>query len=232
MASVAYDLYARQPDCLIILHPHGRPVDETLGANVSESFNVDFKSFGDFVTNAHWPGALALASAIKERAEDHGFPLKFRHEPTVSYDVGVPLTLLAGHLPKVAVLPICPSTHDLQTHIHFGRLLAEVLHHSKQRVAVIASAELSQHVSAAAPSGIRPEGESFDKAITRGLGKKRWEHVLTGIDQTVVELAESCGYRALLILAGVLMKRNFHTHKLAYEHPFGIGFLTVIFNDA
>ncbi len=226
LAAVSHELYGLQPDVLVILHPHGQHLEEAFGVNIADRFTIGFTEFGDLVTTTTRPGAVTLGQLIRERAEDSGFPVTLIHDPSLGYATGVPLVLVADHLPAVGLLPIRPTTLDPQTHVHAGRLLGEEFDAARQRIAVIASAELSHHLTPAAPGGQRPEGKTFDATVLRSLQKKFWAEHLLRIDDVIVEQADACGYRPLLMLAGLVARKNIAIRKLAYEHPFGIGLLT------
>lgn len=226
LLAISHELYGLQPDILVILHPHGQRVEGAFSVNIADRFTIDFKEFGDLVTTVTRPCAVTLGQHIKERAEDSGLPLILMHDPFLGYASGVPLVVVAPQLNTIALLPVRPSTLDPQTHVHFGTMLAEEFHASPQRIAVLASAELSHHLTAAAPGGERPEGKTFDRLILRTLGKKPWAEHLLRIDAVTVELADACGYLPLLMLAGMVSRKNIAIRKLAYEHPFGIGLLT------
>lgn len=226
LVTIGHELYGLQPDVLVIIHPHGQRLEGTFSVNVADRFTIDFKDFGDLVTAASRPGAVSLAGRLKERAEDSGLPLTLIHDPSLGYASGVPLVLAAPQLINVALLPVRPSTLDPTTHVHFGRLLAEEFYLWRQRVVVIASAELSHHLTAVAPGGERPEGKTFDALVLRTLGKKPWAERLLRIDDLTVERADACGYLPLLMLAGMVTRINMTIRKLAYEHPFGIGLLS------
>ncbi len=232
LQTVAQELYALKPDALLVIHSHGPAIEEAFLLNVSEKFTADLTEFGDMVTVGEWRGSPMLSHHLKEQAENRGFPLVLSHEPKISYDVSVPLLLIAEKLTTCAVTPLTTSSLDARTQVDFGRLLAEEFHARRQRIAVIVSAELSQHTTAGAPGGLRPEGPAFDRMVIKSLPKKGLAELLLGLDPVLTEQAEACGYRPLLVLAGLLARQNAHTKKLAYESPFGIGLLTAQFHIA
>ncbi|MBI4090241.1 MAG: AmmeMemoRadiSam system protein B [Candidatus Kerfeldbacteria bacterium] len=223
LASLAQELYALRPQVIVVLHPHGPSHPGAFVLNVAEKLTVNLAEFGDLVTTAAWRGSPSLGHRIQERAEDHGFPVKLLYESTASYDAAIPLLTLPQHISTASILPIGSANLDPQAHVHWGSLLAEEFHHSRERVVVLASAELSHHASAAAPGGLRPEGSAFDSAVLKAVAKQTFNQQLLKIDPTTVELAEACGYRPLLILAGIIKRQRTVVRRLSYEHPFGIG---------
>jgi aromatic ring-opening dioxygenase LigB subunit len=233
LASLVQELYALRPDCICVIHPHGTTTSGLFPLQTAHEFVSDFSEFGDLVTSRTWPVALTLAHEIMEHAEDHGFPVRLVNERTLTHDVAVPLNFFPSFEQRVEVLPIGTSpTLDRQTHVHWGSMLAETFHRTQKRVVVLVSAELSQHASAAASGGVRPEGERFDRDVQSMLRKKNLDRNLMSIDGVQIELAAACGFEPLLVWSGISKRKNLAVRKLSYEHPFGIGFIVALINNA
>jgi len=49
---------------------------------------------------------------------------------------------------------------------------------------------------------------------------------LVNMDPEMVQGAQECGYRSLLIACGAIGPMKCAFEKYAYEHPFGVGYLT------
>ncbi|MBI4426408.1 MAG: hypothetical protein HY567_02430 [Candidatus Kerfeldbacteria bacterium] len=227
LTALAQEIYALRPQVIVVLHPHGPTHPGSFVVNVADQLVANLSEFGDLVTAATWRGGPMLGHRLQERAEDQGFPLKLVSEATISYDVAVPLLFLPPNITTAAILPIGPATLDRQTHVHCGTLLAEEFHQTRERIFVLASAELSHHASRAASGGQRPEGITFDQAVNKAIVKRTLAAQLLALDLDHVELAESCGYRPLLMLAGMLKYQRTLARRLSYDSPFGIGLLVV-----
>jgi len=233
MASLVQELYALRPDCICVIHPHGVAPAGVFPLQTAHEFVSDFTEFGDLVTNRTWPVALTLSHEIMEHAEDHGLPARLIDEHTLPHDVAVPLQFFPAFEQRVEVLPIGTSpTLDRQTHVHWGSMLAETFHQTRKRVVVLVSAELSHHASAAASGGVRPEGVRFDHEVQSLLRKKNLSQNLLGLNDELIELADACGYLPLLVWSGIMKRKNLGVRKLSYEHPFGIGFIVALINNA
>lgn len=230
-AAALAEIHALQPDSIIVIHPHGQKTPGAMTINLADQLSATFSEFGDMVTTANFKVDTRLAHEIKEQAEDAGWPLAITHDPKLSYDAAIPLLDLPG-ADTIPILPLSTSDLAAPAHANFGRVLADVLYASSRRIAVVISAELSQHASAAAPKGLRPEGEQFDAAIVKNLNKKPLMERWLNIPDDVIEQAEACGYLPLLMLSGLIAKSNCHVRKLSYEHPFGIGLLVAIIHPA
>jgi aromatic ring-opening dioxygenase LigB subunit len=76
-----------------------------------------------------------------------------------------------------------------------------------------------------APHGLKPAGEAFDKAMQQAF-KTHDAASLTSLDTHMVQDAEECSYRSSLILMGILDGMSYTYTQHAYEHPFGVGYLT------
>jgi aromatic ring-opening dioxygenase LigB subunit len=232
LTALAQEIYALRPQVIVVLHPHGPIHPGSFVVNVADRLTANLSEFGDLVTAATWRGALTLGHRLQERAEDHGFSLKLVPATTMSYDVAVPLFFLPQHITTASVLPIGPAALDRQTHVHCGTLLSEEFHQTRERIFVLASAELSHHASPAAAGGPRPEGTAFDRAVVKAIAKRSLAEQLLDLDPTGVELAESCGYPPRQMLAGVVKRQRTVVRRLSYESPFGIGLLVAIFHLA
>jgi aromatic ring-opening dioxygenase LigB subunit len=78
------------------------------------------------------------------------------------------------------------------------------------------------------PAGFNPNGAKFDQKIQELVAGNNVAGLIKMKPELVAE-AEQCGYRAMLILFGILDKMNFRTDIMSYEAPLGVGYLTVKF---
>ena len=60
------DLYASEPDSIIIISPHGLIQSDAFTINLSPEFKVNFENFGDFTTRMELAGDIGLAYKIRE----------------------------------------------------------------------------------------------------------------------------------------------------------------------
>lgn len=219
------DLYLAKPDVLVVFSPHGNLIPDAFTVNVSAEFENDFKEFGNVTTKVRFKGEISLAAAMREQGTAQAFPIILISEPIIDHGVSIPLLYLTAHLPEVAILPIGFSALGTKTHVDFGYFLKEHFMRSTKRIAVIASADLSHSLTPEAPGGFHPEGKDFDHHIQEFLKTNNVEALLN-IDPNEIEKSAECGFRAILLLFGVLQNINFTYLQYCYEAPFGVGYLT------
>lgn len=218
-------LYLAKPQIILIISPHEGLYPDVFTVNAYTEFEATFEKFGDVVTNFKWKGSPDFASKISHVGNNHSFPVRLVSEKSLSYGASIPLSSLTGHLEDFKIIPVGYSKLGAKEHLEFGELLKEVIMSSNKRVAVIASGDLSHHVNEKSPSGYREEGKRFDTDLIQLLDTRN----TLGISQMnpeIIEKAEECGYRSLLILLGILKNVDSVFKRLSYESPFGVGYLT------
>ncbi|MBP6942639.1 MAG: AmmeMemoRadiSam system protein B [Candidatus Buchananbacteria bacterium] len=224
LARLEQDLYATKPEVLIIISPHGDVQPELFTINLASDYEVNFEAFGDFATRLNFKGDTVLMTLDKERISSKS-PTTIISESKLDHGVGIPLFMLAQHLPGIRVIPMYFSLLDNQSHLEFGKSLKEVIMNSDKRVAVIASADLSHCVTENAPLPYKPQGKVFDETIL-SLLEKRDSQAIVNIDPKLIDAASECGLRSILILLGAVNNINYRPEILSYEAPFGVGYLT------
>jgi len=100
---------------------------------------------------------------------------------------------------------------------------------NSQKVALIASGDMSHCLKEEGPYGFNPDGPKYDKALIDALKKKDIETILK-LDDLYPEAGE-CGLRSFCFLLGILGASgiNWQPEILSYEGPFGVGYLVVNF---
>ncbi len=104
---------------------------------------------------------------------------------------------------------------------------------SEDRIALIASGDLSHRLKEDGPYGLHPDGERFDKEFVGFLKKNDISNILS-LDQKYPQAGE-CGLRSFSFLSGVLdaygekTDREIKTDIMSYEGPFGVGYLVANF---
>lgn len=219
------DLYGAQPTTILIISPHGCVHENSFCLNQSPEFTANLESFGDFSTKASLSGNVALTHRIRESLETKA-PVQMITEEKLDYGSSIPLFLLTSHLPKVKIIPLYYSGRNLEANFHFGQLMKKEILKSNERVAVIASGDLSHKLSKNSPAGYSPKGKKFDKKIIELLLKNQAEDIIK-MDEKFIHEACECGLKSIALLLGILDGVKCEPIELSYEAPFGIGYLVM-----
>jgi len=221
------DLYAAQPETIIIISPHGPLEEKTFVLNLSPEFTGDFTEFGDAVTKFSISGDVGLAHKIREQLETTS-PLKLASEIKLDHGALVPLYLLTEHLKQIKIIPLYYSGLSLAEHFEFGQKLKEELLGDSTRVAIIASGDLSHRLNKNAPGGYSPKGKKFDNKLIENLKNKQTDEIVKLSPKLITEVAE-CGLKSIVIMLGILKGIKYEPQLLSYEAPFGVGNLVMNF---
>lgn len=220
-------LYASRVETILVISPHGLVQSDAFTMNLAPEFTAGFEQFGDFATKLKFAGDVGLAHRIRESLETKA-PLQLISQTALDHGSSVPLYLLASNLPGVKIIPLYFSGLDLEAHFNFGKLLNRELVYAKNRVAVIASGDLSHRLSREAPAGYSAKGQKFDQKLIDCLLKNDPESILK-INHELVAEASECGLKSIMITLGILDGVNHEPQKLSYEAPFGVGYLVMNF---
>jgi AmmeMemoRadiSam system protein A len=223
ITSLAAEVAASDPDCLLVITPHGPYRPDAITCLMDNPLQGSFAEFGAAevklqFTNERGFGRTIVETAaaegvkvVESRADgnlDHGalVPLYFLHQnPNLQLSLTV---LTMGWLPA----------SDLR---RLGRAVARAADIVGRRVAMIASGDLSHRLHPGAPAGYDPYGVEFDQAVVEAIRTADWE-VLFGFTEDQVEQAGQCALGPLQILAGALAAVK--TKVYSYEGPFGVGY--------
>lgn len=226
--ALAEELYIARPTTIIVISPHTSYFAESFSINAHTDFLSNFEDFGDVQTKQTWIGDPDLAAMIAHN-RNHKLPMQLVSEQRLDHGAGIPIFFLTKQLPHIKILPIGFSQLNPKDHFDFGECIKESVAHSGKRVAIIASGDLSHTLTSDSPAGFNPLGKKFDQSIQELLKTKNTVG-MTALDPNMVRAAEECGYRSILILLGALKNVDFSFKALAYEAPFGVGYLTGVFH--
>jgi len=219
------NLYVAKPHIMIVFNPHCHTHADSFIVNAHTSFEATFEEFGDHSLRATYKGSPELAAKLSHMAHLENIPLKLVSNPKIDHGASVPLHYLLAHLPETKVLTIGPCDLPPKDHLAFGKLIKEICMESDKRIALIASADLSHCLTTDAPAGFNEVGKQFDEKIIELLQSHNTTGIAT-LDTTLVDDSAECGYRTLLLLLGALQSTHYEFTRLAYEAPFGVGYLT------
>lgn len=219
------DIYIARPQVIIIISPHGSLFANSFSANAHIEFSSAFEEFGDLITKKIWVGAPELAARLSTLGKKNDIPIQLASQSQIDHGASIPLMYLTPHLPEVKILPLGDSGLGTDIHIRYGEIIKDMVMRSNQRIAVIASGDLSHCLTSDAPSPYHEAGPRFDKQINELLNVRNTAGII-GLDEALVKQAAQCGYRPLVILLGILKNINYTFKQYSYEAPFGVGYLT------
>ncbi|MDO8848402.1 MAG: AmmeMemoRadiSam system protein A [Coriobacteriia bacterium] len=232
MALAARALHTFAPDVIVLMSPHAPLTRDAFVIDTSERLEGDLGQFGAGGVNIEPPGDPALAAAIVEEAAAASIPVIPRSVSPL-LDAGVldhgalvPLSFLdrAGRYPLVVIsLAFLP----LPDHRALGAAIRRAADRLGRKVAFVASGDCSHRLTRDAPAGYSPRGAEFDAELVRILSAGRFRE-LESLEPGLIEAAGECGLRSFIALGGFLEGSEVHTRVLAYEGPWGVGYLTAI----
>lgn len=227
MKKLRRDLTTARPDTVLVISPHAPLKPYSFGINSAAELRGDLLAFGlskSFV----FPNDRELAEKIHRFAAADRIASHF-YEGPLDHGALVPLYYLTKDIkPKLVHLSF--SMLDFLSHYHYGEAIGNACFDSFERIAIVASGDLSHRLILDAPAGYSPQGRKFDEKIKRLIAKKDIEGILN-LDLKFVEEAGECGLRSFIILLGIL-KGEYSFDLLNYEGPFGVGYLTAqLYNE-
>lgn len=221
MEKLGTGLEKEKPDTILLISPHAEMNHHTFVINFSPKLAGSFVDFGldaDFV----FENNIDLVEEIVSAANDKNIPVHL-HGSFLDHGTLVPLYYLAKAI-KPKLVQLAFSMMDYQRHYEYGKLIGGVLRESKEKIAVVASGDLSHRLTPDAPAGYSPRGKEFDEKLIKLLSGKDVKGVVN-LDKNLIEEAGECGLRSIIILLGIL-DGEYEFDILSYEWPFGVGYLT------
>ena len=224
---IADHLKTKDIDTLIVITPHGEVGQASVPVYTSHIFEGSFSSFGVPKPIFTFKGDPELGMAV---IKDCDFATSCP-ETLLDHGALVPLYFSTTAGLKVPVLPIAVAFMPLKKLFEFGQSLARTIKRLDRKVALIASADMSHRLTPDAPAGYSPRGQKFDEELVK-LVK---DYNVKGILEFDPALADEAGQDALwsiAILLGVLDGLKVKHELLSYEGPFGVGYMTAVFQPA
>ena len=142
----------------------------------------------------------------------------------------VPLYYLGRHLdPNIETEKLLVTNPSYHFYYDLGQQYGTEIVRSRQRTAIIASADLSHVLKDEGPYGYHPAGPQLDQIIVKAVKEKDVNGLLR-IDSELLRNGAECGLRSILFLFGVFSGQDYSTEVLFYEGPFGVGYMVATFS--
>ena len=234
MESLSQSLAAVKPETILIFSPHGPVFQDGLALRGGRRLYGDLARFGATKT-WEWQVDQELIESILAETAQADLPcleltdeqlLRYRIEPELDHGVLVPLSFLAN--PKARLVATGMSLLPWLEQYKLGMAIGRAVRSLPQRIAVIASGDLSHCLLPGTSAAYDPRGKEFDETLIGLLKAQNWE-ALFELDPVLVEKAAECGFRTILMLLGVLAGFKVESEVLSYEGPFGVGYGVVSF---
>lgn len=232
MALAARVLEAFDPDLIVLMSPHAPLARDAFVIDTSEHPEGDLRQFGAPGVRIHATGDPIFAAAVVDEAAASGIAVMPRSvspllDPGIlDHGALVPLSFL-DRTGRYRLVEISLAFLSLHTHRELGRAIKRVAIRLGIRVAFVASGDCSHRLTHDAPAGYSPHGAEFDAELVRILSAGAYRE-LEEIEPALIEAAGECGLRSFITLGGFLEGSPTHTRVLAYEGPWGVGYLTAI----
>lgn len=225
------------PDVVIVISPHAPLFDDAVALLADNPLSGDFSSFMAPGASYSFENDLDLARRIADQAETLGVDALLLDSKTkkayhvhkdLDHGVLVPMHFLVEAGVRAPLVAMGMALLPRERLYLFGYAMARAARDLGRRAVVIASGDLSHRLIRGAPAGYDPRGREFDERLVELLRAGDVEGVLS-LDDSLVERAGECGYRALLMALGTLDGYEFEHEVLSYEGPFGVGYAVAVF---
>lgn len=229
LASVMLERFA--PQTLVVMSPHAPVASDAFVIETAEETSGSLGMFGASGVRMRRVVDTELASALLDALDEAGIPAVDRaampraESGVLDHGAIVPLSFVdpEGRWPIVELSLSYLANED---HAALGRVLASAADGLGRRVAFLASGDMSHRLTHDGPYPYSPHGERLDAAI-RELVERGDFDGLSRLDPVMVEEGGECGLRSFITLGGFLGQSP-DTRVLAYEGPWGVGYLTAV----
>jgi MEMO1 family protein len=234
MHTAAAALARFSPDTLVVISPHTPALSDAFTVDTSAHTGGSLADFGAARSTISARTDVDFAEALLEALDAAGIPAVSRtthprlRPGSLDHGVLVPLSFLDadGSFPLVN---LSLSGLSLEHHQRLGAVVAEVARSLGRRTAFLASGDLSHRLTPDAPAGYSPRGQEFDELVADHVRRSDLDGLVL-MDGSLADAAGECGLRSLVTLSGVLPGAP--ARLLAYEGPWGVGYLTALVGDA
>lgn len=221
LSQLGRELYAVQPDVVVIITPHGAEVGGAVAIEVGDTLTADLRDFGDLQTKADIRGAVGLAHQLKEAAEDVGVPLLLQSRQGLDYGVTVPWITLWPESVRFPLIPLAIGRLTMDEVVRLGNLLRDFFQGRTERAMLIASGDTDRR---------SPDATSADRRPT--TAERTVSEAIVKVD--VSRLAElvpprMCLAEPLAVVLASLQGLSSHGQIISFEVPVAVGQLVASF---
>jgi len=232
----AYEEMARQieayaPDTIIFVSPHATVYQDYYRIEKAQHNRGDFGNFDAPKVAFEVEQDLDFIKELESLAIENSFPAgtKGRQNTELDHGIMVPLYFIHSRYQKFKVVRLSFSGLSYLSHYEYGKILqTTIFENPEKKFVFVASGDLSHMLKENGPYGFSKEGPLFDQAIGGILDTGDFLELFK-LDHAMIERAGECGFRSLMILAGLLDGYAVTPKLLSYEGPFGVGYAVALF---
>ncbi|AEF93157.1 AMMECR1 domain protein [Desulfotomaculum nigrificans CO-1-SRB] len=220
-------------EILVLISPHAPVFGDGIAINISPQTRGNMGQFGAAQVSFTCRYDPKLGTEIGWQAEELGIPVIDLDEQ-IARQTGINLQLDHGMMVPLyflrqagVELPLVPCSMGIfspEKLYSFGVAVQRAAEALGSKVAVVASGDLSHRLTPDAPAGFDPRGKEFDQKIV-ALIKSLDVTGLINLDEDLCERAGECGLRPIIMMLGALDGLAVKSEVLAYEGPFGVGYM-------
>lgn len=229
MKSIGEDLLALQVDTIVLVTTHGERYERALGLALHDPYIASLHAFGDLRSDIVYRPDMRLSDKIKRAVRHSDYHATMTTNEMLDHATSVPLVFLNEYIQGMKLVVLRPPVEKARSIMQLGEVVRSAIHDVDERVAVLAVAELSQRLSEVSPGGIHPQATLFDESIRTALADGNSMPLLK---PSLKELEDVGGQEldAIRLFWGILSDTEHRMEERAYEHPLGIGHLTMVAN--
>ncbi len=222
------------PDSLVVMSPHAPAAYDAFLVDPSAAFSGDLSAFRAPRPRLEARGDAEFAGAIIDAAREAELPVASREGDTrfapgaLDHGCVVPLSFLDPES-RYPLVVLSLSGLPLSSHRRFGAAVRTAAERLGRRAAFLASGDCSHRLTRDAAAGFDPRGAEFDRILVESVDGGDLGS-LERIDPRLIEAAGECGLRSFITLGGFIGD-GAASRVLAYEGPWGVGYLTALAGD-
>jgi len=230
MGVVARRLVDSAPDVIVVITPHGPRRTGSWGV-LAGPLGGDFGRFGAPHVAHQFAYDAAAAAALRDRARDLGLDTYVAAGSPLDHGALVPLHFVAraGWLGPTLIVSLPWPGSD--TEARMGQAIAAAASGRGERWSVLASGDMSHRLIPGAPSGYHPGAKAFDEALVAAIDAGDLRRA-SAIDADLRDLAAEDAVDSIVVAAGAVGWDNTGHERLAYEGPFGVGYMEAVLHRA
>ncbi len=232
MVEVAEHISQVGPDALVFISPHSAGFADSIAVRANPVLEGSFADFGAPGVRFTRNNDMAFVEQLIIAANDfslsvtkvgRGF-IDVTGSDELDHGVLVPLYYLNATMPNLPIVSISIDYSGFDEHYALGMAIQRASDFVPERVALIASGDLSHRLIPGAPAGYEPRAVDFDAKIEE-IFDTGYFVALPKLDPSLIEAAGECGLRSIYALAGAFNGLGIKTKMLSYEGPFGVGYM-------